>query len=1035
MSLSDTSIRRPVFAWMVMAALMIFGLISYQRMGVSQLPNIDFPVVNVSLTWSGAAPEVMEKDVVDTVEQAMMTVQGVKEVSSTIRQGQASVTIELELGRDIDAAVQDIQAKINQAQRHLPKDLDPPVVSRSNPADQPIMWIAVTSERTKVQLMEYVEKYLRDKFTSVNGVGEVSLGGYIDPNFRVWIDNQKLNSYELTAQDVMDAISQGHNEVPAGRIETALAEQSVRVMGEAKSAEEFGNILISTRGGKPIFTPIRLNQVARVEDGLADIRRITRFNGTPAVGLGIKKQSGSNDVAIAHAVKARLAEVKKGLPADIHMNVVFDRTKFIEESIHDLTFTLILSALITSLVCWFFLGAWSATLNILLAIPTSILGTFIIIYFLHFTLNTFTVLGLSLAVGIVVDDSIMVLENIVRFREHGEDKVSAASKGANQITGAAVATTMAITAIFIPVIFISGIMGKFFFEFGITIAVAVALSLLEALMLTPMRCSQFLQVGRSTDFGRGVDDGFRRLAAFYGKTLGWALRHSWLVIFISLVMFAASFLIVGLLRKEFVPPQDQSMFMVSLQAPPGASLPYTDKLFKQAESFVASRPETLRYFSSVGGFGGGEVNKGIIFVTFKDPKDRPLSAEVGLKNDSGHRLSQGDLMGIFRKELNKIKDLKARIQDLSLSGFSAQRGFPIEFSVRGPDWDKLVEYSDSMQEQMAKSGLMTDVDSDYQPGASEVRVEPDRKKADDRGVSMQNIGSAVNVLFGGELAGKYSSADRRYDIRVQLESDQRVNMADIDSVQVWNNRGERVQLKDVVRVAERPTALTITRRARERAISVYANVAPGKSQTDAIARAQKIAKDTLPDGYRAILGGTSQTFQESSNGMAMVFILGILVAYMVIGSQYNSFLQPFIVLLALPFSISGAFLALLAGNQSLNLYSIIGIILLMGIVKKNSILLVDFTNQVRGEGKKVREALLVACPIRLRPILMTSLATIAAAVPPALAIGAGAEVRAPMAIAVMGGVAVSTFFTLFVVPCVYNLTVRDSWAVYTAKPQ
>ncbi len=466
------------------------------------------------------------------------------------------------------------------------------------------------------------------------------------------------------------------------------------------------------------------------------------------------------------------------------------------------------------------------------------------------------------------------------------------------------------------------------------------------------------------------------------------------------------------------------MFMVSFQAPPGASIWYTDKLFKEAEKYVAARPEILKYFTSIGGFGGGEVNKGIIFATFKDPKDRPVDPVAK------HRLSQGDLMNVFRRDLNKINpDLKARIQDLSLSGFSAQRGFPIEFSVRGPDWDKLVEFSTILQERMAKSGMMVDVDSDYQPGASEIQVDPDRKKAEERGVSMQSIGEAVNVLFGGVVAGKYSREGQRYDVRVELVPAQRLNKKDIDDVWVWNNRGERVRLSDVVNVVERPTTLTITRRARERAISVYANVAPGKSQTDAIAIAQKIAKEVLPDGYHAILGGSSQTFKESSGGMGTVFIMGILVAYMVIGSQYNSFLQPFIVLLALPFSISGAFLGLLFGGQSLNLYSVIGVILLMGIVKKNSILLVDFTNQVRAEGKKVHEALLVACPIRLRPILMTSLATISAAIPPAMALGAGAETRAPMAIAVIGGVTVSTFFTLFVVPCVYRLTVRDSWAV------
>ncbi|MEI8011688.1 MAG: efflux RND transporter permease subunit, partial [Candidatus Omnitrophota bacterium] len=498
MSLSDISIRRYVFAWMLMLGLMFFGLISFNRMGVSQLPNVDFPTINVSLAWQGAAPEVMETDVVNEVEQALMTVQGVKELSSTIRQGTATIAIELELGRDLNAAVQEIQSKVNEIQRRLPKDIDPPIIRKSNPSDQPIMFIGITGDRPRRQLMEYVEQHLRDRFTTIDGVGEVLLGGYVDPSLRVWLDVKKLNTYELTIQDVTAAIAAGHAEVPAGRIETTASEQNVRVMGEARTPEDFGNIPITQRGGQPVYVPIYLKDVARIEDGLDDIRRISRVNGQQSIGLGIKKQSGSNEVAVAHLVKARLEEVKKELPADLKANVVFDRTKFIEDSIHELNFTLFLSAIVTSLVCWIFLGGWSATLNILLAIPTSILGTFIVINFLGFTLNTFTVLGLSLAVGIVVDDSIMVLENIVRFREHGDNKVAAAHKGANQIAGAAFATTAAITAIFIPVIFISGIMGKFFFEFGVTISVAVWLSLMEALMLTPMRCSQFLQVGRMT---------------------------------------------------------------------------------------------------------------------------------------------------------------------------------------------------------------------------------------------------------------------------------------------------------------------------------------------------------------------------------------------------------------------------------------------------------------------------------------------------------------------------------------------------------
>ncbi|NTV28459.1 MAG: efflux RND transporter permease subunit [Candidatus Omnitrophica bacterium] len=1020
MTLADLSIKRPVFAWMVMVGLMFFGIFAYRQMGVSQLPNVDFPTISISLTWEGAAPEVMETDVVDQVEQAVMGIQGIKDISSTSRVGSASITLEFELDRDIDSAVQDVQNKISQAQRHLPKDMDPPTVSKVNPAEQPIMWIAVTGDRPRRELMEYVQNQLQDRFTTITGVGEVTLGGFVDPNLRVWVDTKKLNDYELTVGDVIAAINSEHAELPAGRIETAATEQDVRVMGEARSPEEFGNIQIAKRAGQPVYKTIYMKDVARIEDGLADIRRISRFNGRQAVGLGIKKQSGTNEVEIAHKVKQRIEEVRKNLPAGLEMNIVFDRTKFIEDSIHELTFTLILSAVVTSLICWLFLGAWSATLNILLAIPTSILGTFLVIYFLHFTLNTFTVLGLSLAVGIVVDDSIMVLENIVRFRENGRKRLEGAQEGARQITGAAVATTMAMVAIFIPVIFMSGIMGKFFFEFGVTISVAVGLSLLEALMLTPMRCSQFLDIRERTTFlGRGVDRSFRALARAYHNALPWTLRHRTAVIVVSLALFTGSLFLTGLLRKEFVPSQDQSMLMCSIQTPPGAAITYTDERFREIEKYVSSRPEVLRYFEAIGGFGGGEVNRGMMFITFKERKDRPVVAPATKP------LSQADLMKVLRTELNKIKGVKAFIQDPSLGGFSAKRGFPVELSVRGPEWDKLIEYSTQLKERLAKSGLMVDVDTDYQVGASEIQVYPDRQKANDHGVSVAAIGEAINALIGGDVVGKYTSGGRRYDVRVRLVADQRLKKEDIDELWVWNNRGERVRLKEVVIVTEKPSALTITRQGRERAISLFANVAPGKSQTDAIATAERLAKEILPDAYHVTLSGSAQTFKESSGGMAFVFWMGIIVAYMVLASQFNSYFHPLIVLIALPFSISGAIVALLIGGQSMNMYSIIGVILLMGIVKKNSIMLVAFTNQLREEGKDIDEALVTACPIRLRPILMTSIATIVAAIPPAMALGPGAEIRIPMAIAVIGGVIVSTFFTLFVVPSAYRMNWRD----------
>lgn len=1017
MTLSDLSIKNPVFAWMLMASLMIFGIISYNLLGVSQLPDVDFPIVSISLTWEGAAPEVMETDVVDIVEDALMGIQGVREILSSIRQGGASVTVEFEVDKDIDVAVQDVQTKIDQAQRQLPKELDPPIVTKVNPDDHPIIMLAVSSATMPLRdIMTYVQDHLKNQFAMINGVGDIFMGGFVDRNLRIWVDANKLEAYQLTVQDVIDAVQKEHEELPAGRIETPQKEYNVRVMGEAATAEEFANIVIPQRAGQPIFKPIYLKEVTTIEDNLADVRRIARSMGESTVALGIRKQRGANEVEVAHKVLKRLEEVKKILPQGLRVQVRFNRTKFSEDSIRELIFTLILSALVTSLVCWLFLGSWSATFNILLAIPTSVLGTFVVIHFLGFTLNTFTVLGLSLAIGIIVDDAIMVLENIVRFRERGVDKVEAARKGARQITFAALAATIALIAIFLPVAFMQGIIGRFFFQFGVTISIAVALSLLEALTLAPMRCAQFLEVGkRHTMIGRGIDGGFQWLARQYHTILEKALRRRVLVVIMAVVFFIGSIFFLKIIRKEFLPSQDQSMLMCRLQTPVGSSIVFTDDRFKQAEKKLVARPEIDAYFALIGGFGGGEVNSGIIFITFKEPKDRPVVPP------NKRPLSQNELMSVLRSELNTIPDVQATIQDLSLSGFSAQRGFPVELSVRGPNWEKLAAYATTIRERMGKSDLVIDVDTDYLSEIPEIRVKPDREKADERGVSVSAIGNAINALIGGQRIGKYTKDGRRYDVRIRLIPSQRTATEDIDRLWVWNNRGELVQLKNVVTISEKPTPLTITRRNRERAISIFANVTPGKSQTDALKEVERITKEVLPEGYRAVFSGSTQTFKESFASLLLAFWLGIIVAYMVLASQFNSYLHPLSVLVALPFSISGAFIALTVGNQSLNIYSIIGIILLMGIVKKNSILLVDFTNQQRESGLAVAPALLKACPIRLRPILMTSIATIAAAIPPALAIGPGAETRIPMAITIIGGVIVSTAFTLFVVPCVYSL--------------
>ncbi len=1018
MTLADISIRNHVFAWILMWALIGFGILTFtgvgtvfKGLGISQNPDVDFPVVNVSISWEGASPEIMETDVVDLVEDAVTSVEGVKEVTSSSRQGSANITVEFELERNIDVALQDVQSKLSQLQRRLPQDIDPPIVSKTNPEDEPIMRIAVVGSRPPTFVADYIRNVMRPQLQTIPGVGEMQLQGFRDRNVRVWYDAVRLEAQGLTVSDVNRAIQREHLEVPAGRIEGAEREMNVRAEGEAIDVEGFRDLVITYRNG----APVRMRDVAVVEDGLEDRRRLARTNGQPAIGFGITKLRGANAVQVGRDVRARLAEIEKQLPEGLAVAINFDTTVFIERAIDEILFTLILAALLTSLVCWIFLGSWSTTLNVLLAIPTSILGTFIVMYVFGFTLNTYTVLGLTLVVGIVVDDAIMVLENIYRHREHGEGKVTAASVGAREITFAAAAATLAIMAIFLPVAFMKGIIGKFFFQFGVTITVAVLISLLEALTLAPMRLSRMLEVGeRASRLELWVSRTFARLAAGYQRLLVPALKHRKLVLVGATALFVLSLGIIKLLRQEFIPSQDMSRFGMRFQTPVGTSLESSERVLSQIERFLQSRPEVAMY----GGFlGAGDVNSGFVFVTMKERDERPVDAK------SGKRLSQEELMGATRQAMSGIPGARIVMQDFSQRGFSPGRGggFPVEFNIRGPDWDTLGRSSREIMEKLRQTGLVTDINSDYQVGMPEVQVIPDRNKAADLGISMAEIGETINSAIGGQRVGKFKDKGRRFDIRVRLLSPQRQRPEDIERLLVRTGTGGLVRLGDIVRIDQRPTLQTITRRDRERAITLTANVVPGASQSLAIDRSMQIAREVLPDGYRAVASGSARTFRESFESLFFAMILGLIVAYMVLASQFNAFTHPFTVLLALPFSVSGALVALLLAGQSINVYSMLGIILLMGIAKKNSILLVDFTNQARAQGLERHEALLHACPIRLRPILMTSIATIAGALPPALAVGPGAELQRPMALSIVGGMIVSTAFTLFVVPSAYSL--------------
>lgn len=1024
MILSDISIRRPVFAWMLMFGLIVFGAIGFMRMGVSELPDVDFPMISLSVRYEGAAPEVMEADVIDPIEDALISIQGVKNITSVARNSTADITVEFDLERNIDVAFQDVQAKLSQIQGALPKNMDAPTVMKINPEDFPIMWLSLSSSKMPLeQLMIFVKDEIRDRLTTVPGVGNLWMPGYLEPNLRVWVRNKDLNNYALSVSDVVATLRNEHAEPPAGRAEYNKTEYSLRTLGEAKKVEQFGNILVNSRGGGPNYNPIPLGKVADFKEGMVDVVQFARANGKSAVGLGVVKQRGSNAVAVAKAVKERIAEIQKTLPEGTSIVVNYDGTKFVEESVHELVLTLVLAALLTSLVCWLFLGSWSSTLNVLLAIPTSVLGSFIILYFAGFTLNIFTLMGLSLAIGIVVDDAIMVLENIIRHLEMGKKRREAALVGAREITFAAMAASVSLVAIFLPIAFMEGLIGRFLFQFGVTMSAAVMISLLEALTLTPMRASQFVESGeRKTRLGRAFEAGFESWRHLYTRTLDVALRHRWKVIGVSLLFFILSFSSVAFLKGEFQPAQDQSSLMIQISNPPKSSITFTDEKVRIIEDFLLKRSEVNATFVAAGGFTGGEANNAIIFVDMKPKGKRGKSPE------KGRELSQQEFIEVVRDYLNKtIPDSKPQVQDPSTQGFGGGggKGYPVEFSIQGPNWNELGKYSEQIVEEMKKQKIMTDVNSDYQAGAPEIQIIPNRQKASDRGVSVIAIGEVVNAMMGSVVAGTYEKGGHRYDIRVKMTEDGRSPQERIRDLKVRNNRGELVPIADVVDIKEASVASSISRKNRQRSIVIFGNIGPGLSQQQAVAKAQEVAKKILPEGYEVLLSGSAEEFQKSFLSLIFALVLGFLVAYMVLASQFNSFIDPITVFMALPFSFSGAFLALLIGGQSLNIFSMIGLILLMGIVKKNSILLVDFTNQRRDqEHIHVNQALLEACPTRLRPILMTSFATIAGAVPAALSLGPGAEARQPMAIAVIGGVLVSTLLTLYVVPCVYSLFAR-----------
>ncbi len=1006
MFLSDTSVRRPVVATMITLALVFFGILGYQRIGIDLYPQVDFPMVTITTTLFGAAPEVMDTDVTDPIEEQVNTIEGVKHITSTSGFGFSQVVVEFELYRDIDSAVQDIRAKVDLARRKLPTDIDPPIIDKLDINARPILWLSVAGTLPIQQLGMLADEVLRPQLESIKGVGSIMLGGYAKREIRIWLDGRRLEAHRLTSTDISRALFAKNIELPGGIIESIDREFTVRNLGELRNIEEFNQLIITYQNG----APVRLKDVGWAEDGTEPIRTIARSDRMPAVGMGVIPRSGANVVEVAGGVKAKLAEIKKTLPAGADIYVSTDVSQFIEEAISDVRYDVFLGGLLAAAVMFVFLLSIRSTIITAISIPTSLVTSFGVMHFMGFTMNYMTMLALSMVVGVVIDDAVIVLENTYRHMEEGSDPVTAAKEGTSEIAFAAMAATFSIAAVFIPVAFMGGIIGRFFYQFGVTVAASVIVSLVIALVLVPMLCSRFLRVEvRHGVVYRFFDRFYEKLESRYRGVLTFCLKHRWLIILIATFLFLGSIAMLMNLKREFVPKSDEGRFIIRLETPTGSTVHYTDDRVQQVENLVLSLHETERVFAAIGIGERKEVNKGFVVTTLKARNER--------------KRSQKEIMEDMRKQLGRMSGFKAYVEDISPVAGGGRRGTPLEFVVKGPETKKLEKISNQIVEEMMKTPGIVDVSSDLELTKPEVRVLIDRNKAADVGVDVREISSAVQQLVGGQEVSKFKDVERakRYDVRVRLIKDQRMNPDDISQISIRTPKGGLIKLAQVVKVEEGIGPNLVNRKDRQRSATIYADTAGGKALGEAISDVEALARKYIPSGYSYAFTGQAEAFKESFENLIMALIQAIVIIYMVLAMQFNSFVHPLTVMLALPLSTVGAFGALYVTGDTISIISMIGLITLAALVVKNSILLVDYTNKLRERGMERNQAVLQAAPIRLRPILMTAVTTMLGVLPVALGYSAGGEARSGMGRATFGGLFASTLLTLFVIPVAYTL--------------
>jgi len=1004
----DLCIERPILTLMLTLSLIVFGVLGYNQLGVDQFPEMEFPIVTVTAQLEGAAPEVMEEDVTEVLEEHINTIGGLRSLSSTTFHGAASVVAEFELERDLDQATQDVRDKVARARRELPEDLEPPVVDKINFANRPILWIPVESNRPAVEVTEYLKYTVKPYLETVEGVASTELFGRRERAIRIWLDGEALRARGLSANDVISAVQREHLEQPGGRLESAQLEYSLKTAAEFESVEALSGLIVASVGG----ADVRLRDVARVEDGAEDERFLARFNGSPGAGIGILKQSQANTVQIADEVRQRTEALVDQLPAGIALpewSQIMDFSQSIRESVAETQFSLIFGAFLATLVVFVFLRRWRPTMIVAAAIPLSIVASFGVMWLFDATLNIMTLLALALAVGVVIDDAIVVLENIERHREGGQDARSAASSGTREIAFAATAATLSIAVVFLPVVFVKGLVGSFLGEFGVTVAAAVMFSLFVALTLTPMLAARMPPPAprpHGSIYHR-LEQWFEWLENSYRSLLDWALAHRAAVLGIALFSFVAALAIGSRLGAEFFPPSDEGRMFVMMETPPGTNLQGTLERLKQAEKWMLAQPETHGLFAGVGVSGPegpGSVNNAVFVAILKPQRERARSAQ--------------QLMEATRAALGQIPGLKLRVFDPS-QFFGGGGDGDLVFSLRGNlELDELDALSDRMLRALEGRPGFVDLNKSLKLGLPEVRVEPDREKAASLGVDARSIATVVHASIGGIDIGKFKDGGHRYDIRMRLEEADRENPGAIGQLYVRTRDGGVVELRNLTEIETGAAPSKITRKNRMRSVTIAANL-EGVPVGDAVEQVRELGREILPEGVTISFAGSAEAFLESVRQFGLAIALAVLVIYMVLAAQFESLLHPLTVMLAMPLSMVGALGALLLAGMTINLFSLIGIILLFGLVTKNSILLVDFANQLRRGGMEKVEAMRTAAPIRMRPVLMTAFSMIFGVLPAAIGVGPGSESRQPMAVATAAGMFSSTLLTLLVVPVFY----------------